>query len=153
MKFIAVFIMLSFPLHATIFGKIQGIVHDPQHRPIAGASAKLRAITSEWSQTAQADDNGEFVFTSVPVGDYKITVTQSKFETLERTVTVASGSSPILHFQLAIAPLAQTAVVTGQAEPVNMDSVTPTTLIDREDIAETPGAALEGSAGAPSARR
>ena len=91
--------------YATIFGKIQGIVHDPQHRPMAGASVKLQAATSDWSQTAQADDNGEFVFTSVPVGDYKITVTQSKFETLERTVTVASGSSPILHFQLAIAPL------------------------------------------------
>jgi hypothetical protein len=36
--------------------------------------------------------------------------------------------------------LNQTTVVTGQAEAVNMDSVTPTTLIDREDIAQTPGA-------------
>src|SRR5580700_10468635 len=140
LKFIAVFIAFSFPLHATIFGKIQGIVHDPQHRPVAGASVKLQAITSSWSQTTQTDDNGEFLFTSVPVGDYKITVTQSKFETLERTVTVASGSAPILHFQLAIAPLTQTTVVAGHTETVNMDSVTPTTLISREDIAETPGA-------------
>ena len=46
-------------LHATIFGKVQGIVHDPQHRPVSGASAKLQAITSDWSQTAQTDDNGE----------------------------------------------------------------------------------------------
>ena len=76
----------------------------------------------------------------MPVGDYKITVTQSKFETLEQTVTVDSNSSPILHFQLAIAPLSQSTVVVGQAETVNMDSVTPTTLIDREDIAQTPGA-------------
>ena len=127
-------------LHATIFGRIQGIVHDPQHRPVAGASVKLQAITSDWSQTAQADDNGEFSFTTVPVGDYKITVTQPKFETSEQTVTVASGSSPILHFQLAIATLNQTTVVAGQAEAVNMDSVTPTTLVDREDIAQTPGA-------------
>jgi uncharacterized GH25 family protein len=52
-------------------------VHDPQHRPVAGASVKLQAITSDWSQTAQTDDNGEFSFTTVPVGDYKITVTQS----------------------------------------------------------------------------
>ena len=76
----------------------------------------------------------------MPVGDYKITVTQSKFETSEQTVTVDSGSSPILHFQLAIAPLNQTTVVVGQAEAANMDSVTPTTLVDREDIAQTPGA-------------
>ena len=127
-------------LHAAIFGRIQGIVHDPQHRPIAGASVKLQATTSDFSQTAQADDSGEFSFANVPVGDYKITVAQPNFQTSEQTVTVTSGSSPILHFQLAIAPLNQTAVVSSQAESVNMDSVTPTTLVDREDIAQTPGA-------------
>jgi hypothetical protein len=100
----------------------------------------LRAITSDWSQTAQAEFNGEFSFTAVPVGDYKITVTQPKFQTAEQTVTVASGSAPILHFQLLLAPLNQTTVVTAQAGVANMDSVTPTTLIDREDIAQTPGA-------------
>ena len=125
---------------AAIFGRIQGVVHDPQHRPIAGASVTVRAVTSDWSRTVQADDNGEFSFTSVPVGDYRITVTQPAFETSVQTVTVASGSSPVLHFQLAIAALNQTAVVAGQAETVNMDSVTPTTLVDREDIAQTPGA-------------
>ena len=57
--------------YATIFGKIQGIVHDQQHRPVAGATVKVQAITSDWSQTTQTDDNGEFSFTAVPVGDYK----------------------------------------------------------------------------------
>jgi hypothetical protein len=127
-------------LHATIFGRIQGIVHDPQHRPIAGTSVKLQAITSDWSQTAQTDDNGEFSFTAVPIGDYKITVTQSKFQNSEQTVTVDSGSSPILHFQLAIATVYQTTVVVGRGEVADMDSVTPTTLIDRQDISQTPGA-------------
>ncbi len=139
--FIAVFLLSGPLLHATIFGKIQGIVHDPQHRPVSGASVTLQAITSAWSQTTQTDDNGEFTFTSVPVGDYKVTVAQPKFQSAEQTVTVASASSPILHFQLAIASLNQTAVVVGQAPDVaNVDSVTPTTLIDRQDISETPGA-------------
>jgi hypothetical protein len=127
-------------VQATIFGKIQGIVHDPQHRPVTGASVKLQAANSDWHQTAQTDDNGEFSFTTVPVGDYQITVTQPKFETLEQAVTVDSRSSPVLHLQLAIAALNQTTVVAAQAEAVNMDSVTPTSLVDREDIAETPGA-------------
>ena len=93
-----VFLLFGSLLYATIFGRIQGIVHDPQHRPVAGAAVKLRAITSDWSQAAQADDHGEFSFTNVPVGDYKITVTEAKFETSAQTVTVASGSAPILHF-------------------------------------------------------
>ena len=136
------FFLLTFgPLvPAAIFGKIQGVVHDPQHRPVSGAEVKLQATTSDFSQTAQSDDNGNFLFNTVPVGDYKITVSQSKFETSEQTLTVTSGSSPILHFQLALAALNETAVVVGQAATVNMDSVTPTTLVDREDIAQTPGA-------------
>src|SRR5580700_7031460 len=106
---------LAGSLLAAIFGKIQGIVHDPQHRPVAGASVKMQAITSDYSQTTKADDNGEFSFTSVPVGDYRITVTQSNFETTEQSVTVDSSSSPVLHFQLAIGTLSQSAVVVGEA--------------------------------------
>ncbi len=142
---LAGFLMFGCLLHAAIFGRIQGVVHDPQHRPIAGASVKLQAITSDWSQSAQADSNGEFSFINVPVGDYKITVGQPQFETAEQTVTVASGGSPVLHFQLAVGTLSQTTVVTGQAATVNMDSVTPTTLVDREDIAQTPGASRTNS--------
>src|SRR5271170_5768218 len=127
-------------LQATIFGRIQGIVHDPQHRPLAGASIKLQAATSGYSQTTQTNDNGEFSFTAVPVGDYKITVTQTNFEMSQETVTVDSSSSPVLHFQLALAALNETTVVVGQAGQASMDSVTPTTLINREDIAQTPGA-------------
>src|SRR5271156_4081874 len=126
-------------LHAAIFGRIQGIVHDPQHRPVAGASVKLEAITSDWSQTTQTNESGEFSFATVPVGDYKITVAQAKFATAEQTLTVVSNAAPVLHFQLEIANLNQSAVVVGQADAVSMDSVTPTTLIDRADIALTPG--------------
>ena len=44
---LAVFLMAGPMLQATIFGRVQGIVHDPQHQPMAGASVKLQAITSD----------------------------------------------------------------------------------------------------------
>jgi hypothetical protein len=126
--------------NAAIFGKIQGIVHDPQHRPLPGAVITLRAVTSQWSQSTRSDANGEFTFTSVPVGDYKITASQPNFQTVEQSVTVNSSAAPILHIELPIALQHETTVVTAQAEVTNMDSVTPTSLIDRADIAQTPGA-------------
>ena len=138
----AFFLLLTIPVvsAATIFGRVNGIVHDPQHRPVQGATVKLSAVTSDWTQTTQTDANGEFAFPSVPVGDYKINVTQSNFQSAEQTFTVTSGSAPILHFQLAIASLNQATTVVGEAPIANMDSVTPTTLVNREDIAVTPGA-------------
>jgi Carboxypeptidase regulatory-like domain/TonB dependent receptor/TonB-dependent Receptor Plug Domain len=126
---------------ATIFGTVRGVVHDPQHRPVAGASVKLKSATSEWTQSAQTDQDGAFSFSAVPVGDYLVAVTKSGFADDQQTVTVASDSSPTLHYQLTIATVNQTATVTETPENVaNVDSVTPTTLVARADIAQTPGA-------------
>ena len=136
----AVFLLCGPFLHATIFGKIQGVVHDPQHRPVAAATVVLKSSTSAWSQTRQTDQDGAFNFSAVPIGDYVVTVTQSGFDHSEQTVTVTSGSAPVLHFQLKVASVSQTTVVSAQTEAVNVQSVTPTTLIGRNDIAQTPGA-------------
>jgi len=127
---------------ATIFGNIRGIVHDPQHRPVAGVEVKLKSATSNWSSSTQTDQEGQFTFTTVPLGDYLATVTKTGFASVEQPVTMASDSSPILHFQLKIAALNQTATVTAvlQEDVANVDSVTPTTLVSRQDIAQTPGA-------------
>ena len=136
----AMFLLCGSFLHATIFGKIQGVVHDPQHRPIAAASVVLKSSTSAWSQTTQTDQEGGFSFSAVPIGDYVVTVSQSGFESSEQTVTVTSGTAPVLHFQLKVASVNQTAVVSAQAETASVQSVTPTTLVSRNDIAQTPGA-------------
>jgi len=125
---------------ATIFGTVRGIVHDPQHRPIVGAEVHFKSASSAWSQTAQTDQDGGFAFTAVPVGDYLVTVKKSGFSGAQQTVTVASESSPILHFQLQLATVSQTTTVTAAADVANVDSVTPATLVARADIAQTPGA-------------
>src|ERR1019366_10769301 len=44
-------------LHATIFGSVRGIVHDPQHRPIHGATTTLKAKLSDWKQTQATNDD------------------------------------------------------------------------------------------------
>jgi hypothetical protein len=126
--------------HATVFGELRGIVHDPQHRPIANAQITIAAAHSSFSQTTRSNRDGYFSLLTLPLGDYKITVTSSGFETLQQIITVASDSSPILHFELQVGSVQQSVKVTSQAEVVNSNSVTPTTTIDRIDIAQTPGA-------------
>ena len=74
---------------ASIFGKVQGIVHDPQHRPIQGAHLTLKAQTSAFTQSADTNANGEFVFTSVPIGNYTVTVSAKGFQQMSQDVIVA----------------------------------------------------------------
>jgi len=125
---------------ASIFGKVQGIVHDPQHRPIEGAHLILKAQNSAFTQSAATNANGEFIFTSVPIGNYTVTVSANGFQAMSQDVIVQSDTSPVLHFPLAIAGVNESVVVPGTATQVTTDSVTPTTMLSRIDIQQTPGA-------------
>ena len=121
-------------------GDVRGIVHDPQHRPVKGAKVSLRARASDYSQTAQTNDQGEFSFRAVPLGEYVVTVEASGFTKTEQPVTVISDSAPVLHIQLQIAPISQGVEVVERPELIGSDSPTPTTLVNREQIERTPGA-------------
>src|SRR5215469_11086043 len=121
----------------TIFGTVRGIVHDPQHRPIAGATVKLKSASSDWMATVQTSDTGEFVFNPVALGDYVVTIEKTGFANAEQNVTLASDSSPLLHFALSLPGLQQMTTVTAQPEVANPESATPTTLVNRLDIAQT----------------
>jgi hypothetical protein len=130
---------------ATIFGSVKGVVHDPQHRPIQDATITLKADDSDWQQTQKTPDSGEFEFTAVPVGNYTATVAVSGFQQQQQSVTVNSDTSPVLHFELALASVNQNVTVSGEAVAATTDSVTPTTLVSRDQIQTTPGADRTGS--------
>ena len=125
---------------ASIFGTVQGIVHDAQHRPIQGARLTLKAQNSDFTESLQTNANGEFVFTSVPIGNYTVTVSANGFQEVSQSVIVQSDTSPILHFPLAVAGVKESVVVPGTAVQATTDSVTPTTMLSRLDIQQTPGA-------------
>jgi len=125
---------------ATIFGTVRGLVHDPQHRPVPDARVVLKAKASAFALTAQSNANGEFHFDSVPVAEYTVTVSKAGFATKEQALTVLSGTAPILHFELALESQIQSITVSAEAAPGQTESITPTTLVDREQIQQTPGA-------------
>ncbi len=125
---------------ATIFGSIRGVIHDPQHRPVQGAMVMLKSRSSEWAKTATTDVNGEFSFSAVPLGDYTVGAASPGFAQTTQNVTVESGTQPVLHYQLALESPKENVTVSGTPAVVPIDTVTPSTLVDRLDIEETPGA-------------
>jgi TonB dependent receptor-like, beta-barrel/Carboxypeptidase regulatory-like domain/TonB-dependent Receptor Plug Domain len=124
----------------TIFGNLRGIVHDPDHRPIPGATVVLQAADSEFTRTVTADGRGEFEFSAVPLGDYVVKVSSPGMAPLEERAMVTSGSAPILHFQLQLASSRANVEVSETAEAVAPETSTPSTMITRAEIQDTPGA-------------
>ena len=136
----AVFLFMGGAAFATIFGSVRGVIHDPQHRPIQGAQVTLKAQNSDWTRSQNSRDGGGFEFTSVPIGNYTATVTSKGFQEEHQDVIVQSDTSPVLHFELAVAGAKETVTVSGNPVEAPMDSVTPTTMVSRIDIQQTPGA-------------
>ncbi len=134
------FLAAASSVASTIFGEVRGIVHDPHHRPIAGATITVHAVRSAFVKTAHTNQDGSFSLPLLPLGDYTVSVSEPGYPVVEQVLTLASGTSPLLHFELTPRGPAESVTVTADAEVANVNSVTPTTLISRVDVAQTPGA-------------
>jgi TonB dependent receptor/Carboxypeptidase regulatory-like domain/TonB-dependent Receptor Plug Domain len=125
---------------ASVFGQVEGVVHDPHHRPVGGARIVVKAGRSDLSFQTVTDADGRFRVAAVPLGDYVVKISEAGFADVEQTVTVSSDAAVTLHFLMPLASVQEAATVHAEAGAVNPDSATPATFIDREDIARTPGA-------------
>src|SRR6267142_2157185 len=140
-----VFLFIALPVFATVFGTVRGIVHDPQHRPVQDVTVTLKAKASTYVQTAQTHANAEFHFDAVPLGEYRVTASAASFATEEQTIAVLSGTAPILHFELKLGSQTESITVSANAGPAQLESITPTTLVNRLEISDTPGASRTNS--------
>ena len=137
----ALFLAASIPAFATVFANVHGVVHDPMHRPIAGVKITLQAADSAFTLRTETGSEGTFELPQAPIGVYWLTVAAPGFSTVNQPLTVASGTSPVVHIALQLAPAVQSIQVEGLGVSQSAsDTVTPTTLITREDIEHTPGA-------------
>ena len=130
--------LLISPLLNAATGGIRGIVHDPQHRPLAGAQIVVHEAAE--SRTAQSDANGEFQINDIPEGSYSVDVNAPGFRQSDQRVTVAADKSPVLHFQLEIAPVSSAVEVSDAASRLNPQTSTVRTMVSPEEIEQTPGA-------------
>jgi outer membrane receptor protein involved in Fe transport len=133
-------ILFSASLSASIFGSITGLIHDPQHRPVQGAKVTIWANSSKWTQNTISDASGEFRFDNVALGSYTVQVETEGFAPQTQQMTLASGGELRLHFALTVAGSKETVQVTDTTSAINPDSSTSTSVINRQQIAETPGA-------------
>src|SRR5215469_824152 len=138
---LALLLFACVPARATVFATVRGVVHDPQHRPIASAHITLQEVESAFALKAWTNGEGEFTIAQVPLGNYRLEVQADGFAIREETITVASGTNPVIHIPLELASSSETVVVhAADGVDVANDTATPTTLITREDIETTPGA-------------
>ena len=100
----------------------------------------MQSRTSDFKTSAITNGDGIITVLNVPVGEYEITIASPGFASAHQPVTVTSGNVQELHFALALAAHQETVEVSGAPATVNPSSATSETLVNRGDIAQTPGA-------------
>jgi outer membrane receptor for ferrienterochelin and colicin len=132
--------LAAIPARGSVFGSVRGLVHDPQHRPVAGAKVVLRAGNSDWVRTVSSNGLGEFLFDAVPAGDYVVSVDAPGFRARDQRVQVIPSSAAEVHIPLQIAQANETVDVSAAAPAVDTQSSAAPTVVSRQQIATTPGA-------------
>ncbi len=133
-------LLLAIAASATIFGSVRGLIHDPQHRPVQRAQVVIRAVDSDWSRSASTNNDGEFQFDSVPLGNYTVTVEVTGFAAEEQKLTLTSGRDARLHFALTVANTKEVVEVNDIPSSINPESSTTSSVVSRQEVNQTPGA-------------
>ena len=110
---------------ASVLGSLRGIVHDPDHRPVANARVLVKAVSSDYTQTLTSGTDGAFETITLPPGQYRVTVSHDGFQTAEQEVVLSSREAPILHFQLEVGTTSQVVNVEDRSLTVSPDSQRP----------------------------
>lgn len=140
LRFISLVALLApWQIHASVFGTVKAIVHDPQHRPVRGAQVVVQSTTSSLKQSATTSDDGVATIVRLPIGQYTVTVNSAGFATEQQAVTVNSDSVQELHFALTVAARQESVEVTAEPAIVNPSSSTPQSMVNRKEIEQSPG--------------
>jgi hypothetical protein len=130
---------------AGIFGVVNGVVEDAQHRPVPEADVSLRAELSTWQTRTRTDAAGRFTFATVPAGEYVISAAKTGFQTVEQRIVARSGTVTALRLGLTVGAVSETVQVTGNEGTVSFKSATTESLVTRNEIGNTPGALRSNS--------
>ncbi|MFZ1927553.1 MAG: carboxypeptidase regulatory-like domain-containing protein, partial [Candidatus Sulfotelmatobacter sp.] len=119
--------------------RLSGIVSDATGAVVAGATVTVQDVGTGYSQTATSTDAGEYLFPSLPVGNYQIKVSMGGYTSyVQKGIVLSLGQAASQNVQLQVGRVEQQVVVTANSSLVTTDSATVGQLIDQKEISELP---------------
>jgi carboxypeptidase family protein/TonB-dependent receptor-like protein len=118
---------------------VLGFVHDSSGAAIAGAKVTLVNIATGLETAVTADAQGQYEFTSVRIGDYRIRSSASGFsETLTEPFTVQVNARQRVDVSMKLGAATETVTVTGAAALLNTEDSERGQIISPRDVTNLP---------------
>src|ERR1035438_2469657 len=119
--------------------RLSGIVSDPSGAVVAGAAITVQDVGTGYSQTANSTSAGQYLFPSLPVGTYQITVSMVGYNRyVQKGIVLSVNQAASQDVQLQVGMVEQQVVVNANSSLVTTDSATVGQLIDEKEIEELP---------------
>jgi hypothetical protein len=130
----------SFPLWSqALSGTIVGAVTDGAGASVASAKVTLTNEGTHFVRAVETNERGQYVASSVPTGNYSISVEMQGFQRMLREGVVLTAADTVtVDFKLAIGDVKQTVEVTGTAPLLQSQTAAVSQLISNQQIVEMP---------------
>src|SRR5262245_40300575 len=121
-------------------GAINGVVTDSTKAVIPGVTVSLSGPALMGMSTAVTDQNGAFRFSTLAIGDYKLTFELGGFGTITREgIHVSVGFTATVNVEMNPGTLAESVTVSGASPVVDVQATKVANHFDSERLAELPG--------------
>ena len=118
---------------------IFGGVSDVQGAAIPGASITLTNANTGQARRILANDSGQYLFPSLPIGTYSLAVEQPAFKRYERTgILIQANENVKVDIALEVGDIKTTVSVDAAASQVEVRSSTIKETVDRARVIELP---------------
>ncbi len=118
---------------------VQGLVTDSSGASIPGATITLTNLDTGIEQTVETNETGNYTFTLVPVGNYRLQCESSGFKTeLASGIRVETGGQPRQNFAMEIGDVTETVEVIANNVSLVTENATVGGVIENRRIVELP---------------
>jgi hypothetical protein len=122
--------------HAQIGGgNVYGEVHDESQSVLPGATVTL---SGPFTRSTVTSGEGQYRFISLPAGEYTLTASMDNFTTVSRQVVVTTGQNYTIDFELKVAAVEETLLVTAETPVVDTKRVGTMTTITKAEATRVP---------------
>src|SRR6202012_1610623 len=114
-------VMVGSPFAVAQFttARLGGIVTDKAGAVVAGATLRVEQVTTGYTQTRKAGADGAYLFPSLPVGSYRLTVQMDGFTTyVQNGIELTVGQTATQNITLQVGAVAQEVTVQGNSSLV-----------------------------------
>jgi Carboxypeptidase regulatory-like domain len=116
---------------------LSGIVEDANGAYVPGATLTAINVDTNQQRTTDSDREGRFTFPYLPVGNYKLTVSESGFRTLSRNLTLTLGQALYFVFKLDVNSVAENVTIS-EVSPIETTRTQVTQTIRPAEIDQLP---------------